>query len=376
MSPTLQLACELIAARSVTPADAGCQDLIMQRLAGLGFSNESLVFEEVTNLWTRRGDSGPLVCIAGHTDVVPTGPEQRWQRPPFEPVIEDGVLYGRGASDMKGPLAAAIVAVENFVRKHPDHKGSIAFLLTSDEEGPAKNGTIKVVETLEARHEKIDYCLVCEPSATHQVGDAIKNGRRGSLNGTLRVKGIQGHVAYPHLASNPIHLAAPALAELTSEEWDQGNAFFPATSFQISNIKAGTGVTNIIPGELEVMFNFRFSSELTESIIKRRTHAILDRYELEYELDWALSGDPFLTLPGALVNACRDSIREVTGLETELSTSGGTSDGRFIAPTGAQVVELGTSNATIHKVNECASVEDLEKLTLIYEGVLERLLLA
>jgi succinyl-diaminopimelate desuccinylase len=374
MSPTLQLACDLIAARSVTPADAGCQELMMQRLAAAGFNNEPLRFEDVDNFWSRRGNQAPLLCFAGHTDVVPTGPESNWQHPPFEPRIIDGMLYGRGAADMKGSLAAMVVAVENFVRKHPDHKGSIAFLITSDEEGPAHNGTVRVVETLEARHEKIDMCIVGEPSSSTVVGDVIKNGRRGSLGAVLKVKGVQGHVAYPQLAKNPIHLAAPALAELTAEEWDQGNEFFPATSFQISNINGGTGATNVIPGELEVVFNFRFSTELSADIIKRRTHAILDRHNFEYEINWALSGQPFLTDRGSLVNACVDSIRAVSGIETELSTAGGTSDGRFIAPTGAQVLELGPCNATIHKVDEQIAAADLDTLTAMYEGILERLL--
>ena len=374
MTPTLKLACELIAARSVTPDDAGCQDIMMQRLGAVGFNNERLRFDDVENFWSRRGDQKPVVCFAGHTDVVPTGPEAKWEFPPFEPQIVDGMLRGRGAADMKGSLAAMVIAVENFVAKHPNHKGSIAFLITSDEEGPAHNGTVKVVETLEARNEKIDMCIVGEPSSTNQVGDVIKNGRRGSLGGTLRVKGIQGHVAYPHLAKNPIHLAAPALAELASEVWDHGNEFFPATSFQISNIKGGTGATNVIPGELEVVFNFRFSTELTADILKSRTCAILDRYELDYDIEWALSGQPFLTDRGSLVNACVDSIRAVAGIETELSTSGGTSDGRFIAPTGAQVVELGPCNATIHKVDEQISAADLDTLAALYENILERLL--
>ncbi|MDO6681229.1 MULTISPECIES: succinyl-diaminopimelate desuccinylase [unclassified Oceanobacter] len=374
MSPTLQLACDLIARRSVTPEDEGCQALMMERLANAGFTNEPLRFGEVDNFWSRRGNSGPLVCFAGHTDVVPTGPEQNWQYPPFEPQIVDGMLYGRGAADMKGSLAAMVVAVENFTAKHPDHTGSIAFLITSDEEGPAHNGTVKVIETLEARHEKIDACIVGEPSSTHLVGDTIKNGRRGSLGAVLTVKGIQGHVAYPHLASNPVHQAAPALAELASEEWDQGNDFFPATSFQISNINAGTGATNVIPGSMTVVFNFRFSTELTADILKQRTCDILDKHQVDYDIEWNLSGLPFLTDHGPLVDACVDTIRAVTGRETELSTAGGTSDGRFIAPTGAQVVELGPRNDTIHKVNECINAADLDTLTSLYEGILERLL--
>ncbi len=374
MTPTLQLAFDLISRHSVTPEDAGCQELMMERLAAAGFSNEPLRFAEVDNFWSRRGDSAPLVCFAGHTDVVPTGPEANWTHAPFIPQIVDGLLYGRGAADMKGSLAAMIVATENFVKKHPDHKGSIAFLITADEEGPAKNGTVKVVETLEARNEKIDMCIVGEPSSTNQTGDVVKNGRRGSLGCVLKVKGIQGHVAYPHLAKNPVHIAAPALAELAAEEWDQGNEFFPATSFQISNINAGTGATNVIPGECEVVFNFRFSTEVTADILKQRTQAILDKHGLEYDIDWNLSGEPFLTSRGALVDASVQAIREVTGLETELSTAGGTSDGRFIAPTGSQVLELGPCNATIHKVDEHVTAADLDILTTIYERILELLL--
>lgn len=374
MTPTLQLAFDLIARRSVTPDDDGCQQLMMDRLAAAGFNNEPLRFEEVDNFWSRRGNEAPVVCFAGHTDVVPTGPEANWNHAPFIPQIVDGLLYGRGAADMKGSLAAMVVAVENFVAKHPDHKGSIAFLITSDEEGPAKNGTVKVVETLEARNEKIDMCIVGEPSSTNQTGDVVKNGRRGSLGCVLKVKGIQGHVAYPHLAKNPVHLAAPALAELAAEEWDQGNEFFPATSFQISNINAGTGATNVIPGECEVIFNFRFSTELTAEILQERTEAILNKHGLEYDIDWNLSGQPFLTSRGALVEASVQAIKEVTGIDTELSTAGGTSDGRFIAPTGAQVLELGPCNATIHKVDEHIKADDLDILTTIYERTLELLL--
>lgn len=374
MTPTLQLAFDLISSRSVTPEDAGCQQLMMDRLAAVGFNNEPLRFADVDNFWSRRGSEGPLVCFAGHTDVVPTGPEGNWTHPPFEPQIVDGMLYGRGAADMKGSLAAMVVAVENFVRKHPHHKGSIAFLITSDEEGPAKNGTVKVVETLQARNEKIDMCIVGEPSSTSALGDVVKNGRRGSLGCVLTVKGIQGHVAYPHLARNPVHQAAPALAELAAEEWDQGNEFFPATSFQISNINAGTGATNVIPGSCEVVFNFRFSTELTADILQQRTEAILNKHGLEYDIEWNLSGEPFLTPRGDLVDASVQAIRDITGRETELSTAGGTSDGRFIAPTGAQVLELGPCNATIHKVDEHVSVDDLNTLTAVYERTLELLL--
>ncbi len=374
MTPTLQLASDLIARRSVTPDDDGCQQLMMERLGAAGFNNEPLRFGDVDNFWSRRGTEKPVFCFAGHTDVVPTGPETKWEHAPFEPLIKDGMLYGRGAADMKGSLACMIIAVERFVAKHPNHKGSIAFLITSDEEGPAHNGTVKVVETLEARNEKIDMCLVGEPSSTHLVGDVIKNGRRGSLGAVLKVKGIQGHVAYPHLAKNPIHVAAPALTELAAEQWDNGNDFFPATSFQISNINGGTGATNVIPGELEVVFNFRFSTELTADILKERTQAILDKHGLDYEIEWNLSGQPFLTAAGALVEASVDAIHAITGRETELSTAGGTSDGRFIAPTGAQVLELGPCNDTIHKVDECIKAEDLNVLTDIYERLLENLL--
>ncbi len=374
MTPTLQLAVDLIARPSVTPEDEGCQALMMERLAALGFNNEPLRFGDTDNFWSRKGNSQPVVCFAGHTDVVPTGPEANWDNPPFEPKIIDGMLHGRGAADMKGSLAAFLVATERFVEKYPDHKGSIAYLITSDEEGPAHNGTVKVIETLEARNEKIDMCVVGEPSSTTLVGDVIKNGRRGSLGCVLTVKGKQGHVAYPHLAKNPVHIAAPALAELASEEWDKGNDFFPATSFQISNINAGTGATNVIPGTCEVVFNFRYSTELTAEILKERTEAILNKHGLEYDIDWKLSGQPFLTDKGALVEAAVKAIKDVTGRETELSTSGGTSDGRFIAPTGAQVVELGPINATIHQVNEHVSADDLNTLTDIYEAMLVELL--
>lgn len=376
MSDTLELAQALLALRSVTPADAGCQPLIGERLAPLGFHIEPMRFGEVDNLWARRGSSGPLFCFAGHTDVVPTGPESRWRFPPFEPTIADGDLYARGAADMKSSIAAMVTACERFISAHPDHKGSIAFLLTSDEEGPAVDGTVKVIETLEARNEKIDWCLVGEPTATSSVGDVVKNGRRGSLNAKITVKGVQGHVAYPHLAANPIHLFAPALAELAAEEWDRGNEFFPPTTFQVSNIKSGTGATNVIPGELEALFNFRFSTEVTEQQLRERVHALLDQYQLNYEIEWSLSGNPFLTPTGTLLDATRAAIREVTATETDVNTAGGTSDGRFIAPTGAQVLELGPLNATIHKVDERIGVQDLETLTIIYERILEKLLLA
>ena len=374
LSPTLDLAIDLIQRPSVTPEDEGCQALMMARLAAIGFHCEPLRFGEVDNFWAVRGDEGPLLCFAGHTDVVPTGPESDWQTPPFEPEISGGMLRGRGAADMKGSLAAMVTACERFVSEHPDHRGRIAFLITSDEEGPAKNGTVKVVEWLESQGEKIDWCVVGEPSSTNAVGDVIKNGRRGSLGAVLKVRGIQGHVAYPHLAKNPIHLAAPALAELAAEQWDEGNDFFPATSFQISNINGGTGATNVIPGELEVVFNFRFSTELTADILQQRTEAILDKHGLDYALEWNLSGQPFLTSEGPLVEAVQNAIRRVTGRDTVLSTAGGTSDGRFIAPTGAQVVELGPVNATIHKVDECVNAEDLNQLSAMYQAMMDDLL--
>ncbi len=374
MTPTLELAMELIRRRSVTPVDAGCQPLLAERLAALGFNIEHLRFGEVDNLWARFGTEGPLFAFAGHTDVVPSGPEAQWQSPPFEPTLRNGALYGRGTADMKGSIAAMVTACERFLASHRQPTGSIAFLITSDEEGPAVDGTVKVVEHLESRGEKIDWCLVGEPSCTSKLGDTIKNGRRGSLGGLLRVKGVQGHIAYPHLAKNPIHDALPALTELAAIEWDQGNEFFPPTSFQISNIHAGTGATNVIPGELELLFNFRFSTEVTDAELRQRVEAILDAYGFEYELEWTLSGQPFLTPAGRLVDAARSAIREVTGIEAQLSTSGGTSDGRFIAPTGAQVLELGPLNATIHKIDETVSVEDLEQLSSIYEQILINLL--
>lgn len=374
MSDTLDLAIDLISRPSVTPEDAGCQARIADRLAVLGFRNESLRFEDVDNLWARRGDSGPLFCFAGHTDVVPTGPREKWQSDPFRPEIRDGLLYGRGAADMKGSLAAMITATERFLARYPDHRGSIAFLITSDEEGPSVNGTVKVVEALEARNEKIDWCLVGEPSSTGQLGDVVKNGRRGSLGCVLRVKGIQGHVAYPHLASNPIHSAAPALAELTATQWDNGNEFFPETTLQISNIHAGTGASNVIPGVCEVMFNLRYSTEQTQEALRERIQGIFDRHGLDYDIEWTLSGRPFLTPRGELIAAAQQAIAAVAGFETVLSTAGGTSDGRFIAPTGAQVLELGPLNATIHQVDECVAVADLDLLSAMYERILENLL--
>lgn len=375
MSATLDLAIDLISRPSVTPEDAGCQNLMMERLAASGFRNEVMRFEQVDNFWARRGDAGPVFCFAGHTDVVPSGPTDEWKSDPFVPEIRKGLLYGRGSADMKGSLAAMLTATERFVAAHPIHKGSIAFLITSDEEGPAENGTVKVVESLEARKEKIDWCLVGEPSSVSKVGDTVKNGRRGSLGCVLNVRGIQGHVAYPHLARNPVHQVAPALAELAETEWDLGNDFFPKTTFQISNIHAGTGATNVIPGTCQVTFNFRFSTETTHQALRERVEAVLDRHGLDYTIDWNLSGQPFLTPRGELVEAAQKAIKAVMDFDTELSTAGGTSDGRFIAPTGAQVLELGPLNATIHQVNECVSVEDLDHLSAMYEQILENLLL-
>jgi succinyl-diaminopimelate desuccinylase len=374
MSPTVELAKALISRPSVTPADEGCQQLLAERLEPLGFSIEQLRFEDVDNLWARKGTTSPLFVFAGHTDVVPPGPLEAWASNPFEPVIKDDYLYGRGTADMKGSIAAMVTACERFILDHATHKGSIAFLITSDEEGPSINGTVKVIEHLQERGETIDWCLVGEPSSKDYTGDTIKNGRRGSLNGILKIRGQQGHVAYPQLADNPIHRAAPALAELAAVEWDAGNEHFPPTTFQISNIKAGTGTENVIPGTLDVLFNLRFSTESTADSIKARIDEILGRYGLDYSITWKLSGLPFLTPAGELVDAASTAIQSVAGITTELSTSGGTSDGRFIAPTGAQVVELGPVNATIHKTNECVKVTDLDTLSNIYQEILKLLL--
>ena len=384
----LDLSIALLERPSVTPDDDGCQDILSARLEQAGFDCEFMYFgerdkagehAEVKNLWARRGTADPVICFAGHTDVVPTGDVNNWTSPPFTPTLKDGYLWARGAADMKTGIAAFTIAAERFVANHPEHNGSIAFLITSDEEGPSINGTVKVIETLEARNEKITYCLVGEPSSTDTLGDIIKNGRRGSLGAVLTVTGKQGHVAYPHLASNPIHAATSALAELTAATWDAGNDYFPATSLQISNINGGTGATNVIPETLEVIFNFRFSTETTEDELKAKTHAIFDKHfkdsKASYDIDWKLSGQPFLTPEGKLVSACQQAIKKVTDIDTTLSTSGGTSDGRFIAPTGAQVVELGVRNATIHQVDEKVEVGDLGKLAQIYEGILEHLLL-
>ncbi len=374
LSNTLTLACELISKRSVTPNDAGCQSLMIERLEKVGFCVERLRFDDVDNFWAVHGNEGPILAFAGHTDVVPEGDPEQWDNPPYEPKVSNNILYGRGAADMKGSLAAMLVAAETFVTENPSHSGRLAFLITSDEEGIAVNGTVKVVDHLNSRNEKIDWCVVGEPSSTNTAGDVIKNGRRGSLGLQLTVQGIQGHVAYPHLAKNPAHLFAPALHELATTVWDNGNAYFPATSFQVSNINGGTGATNVIPGELEVIANFRFSTELTPETIQERFIAILDKHGLDYEVRWNLSGMPFLTEPGALVNATQEAIKDVRGIDAELSTAGGTSDGRFIAPTGAQVVELGPVNATIHKVNEQVSASELDDLTLIYKGIIQKLL--
>lgn len=387
----LELSKTLIAQASITPDDKKCQNILADRLQSSGFVSEFLYYgdknatdhtAQVKNLWARRGQSSPLLCFAGHTDVVPTGDIKNWTHPPFEPTVQDGFLWGRGAADMKTGIAAFVVAVENFVKKYPEHKGSIALLITADEEGASINGTAKVVQTLQDRHEKIDYCLVGEPSSSQQLGDIIKNGRRGSLGGILTVTGKQGHVAYPHLAINPIHFALPALTELSQTQWDTGNDHFPATSFQISNLNAGTGANNVIPKTLTAEFNFRFSTETTAEQLKTQTHAIFDKHfanqtsepKAHYKIDWKLSGNPFLTEQGELVNACQKAIKRITDTDAQLSTSGGTSDGRFIAPTGAQVVELGVKNATIHQIDERIEITDLGKLAQIYEQILIELL--
>lgn len=373
MTPTLELSMALIEKVSVTPEDAGCTELLIARLEALGFNCEILTFGDVTNLWARRGTQTPLFAFAGHTDVVPAGPLEQWHTPPFEPTVREGMLIGRGAADMKGSIAAMVTALERYLSKH-EPAGSIAFLITSDEEGSAINGTRKVMEVLQQRQEKIDYCIVGEPSSTTKLGDVIKIGRRGSLHGKLRVIGIQGHVAYPHLAENPIHQAMLALDELAKEVWDAGNDSFPPTSFQVSNIHAGTGTQNVIPGELDVVFNLRFSTAITQADIQQRAEAILNKHKLKYTLDWELSGNPFLTDKGKLIDIASTCIREITGITPELSTSGGTSDGRFIAPTGTQLIELGPCNATIHKVNEEVSVEHLEQLSQVYESIVAELL--
>ncbi len=374
MSDTLELIKDLIRRRSLTPEDDGCQGMLARRLETTGFKATHLRYEDVDNLWITRGDDSPLFAFVGHTDVVPTGPLDQWDSDPFVPEIRDGMLYGRGAADMKSGIAAFVTAVERFIGDNPEHSGAIALLITSDEEGSSINGTRKVVDYLQENNIRIKWCLVGEPSSEKKIGDVVKNGRRGSLGAKLIVRGVQGHVAYPHLAENPVHKLSPALSELCAKVWDEGNRFYPPTSFQISNIHSGTGADNVIPGEVEVMFNYRFCTEITEEELSQQTEAILDKYNLDYELIWRLSGYPFLTAEGALVDAVKQAVKEVAGYEAELSTGGGISDGRFIAPTGAEVVELGPINETIHKLNECVSVEELDLLSEMYEKILNTLL--
>lgn len=375
MTKTLELAKDLISRQSNTPLDAGCQELMISRLEPLGFKIERMRFDDVDNFYARKGTSGPLLVFAGHTDVVPTGPVDQWHTPPFEPTIKDGMLYGRGAADMKTSCAAFITAIEDFVAKHPNHPGSIGLLITSDEEGIAINGTVKVVEALKARNEFFDYCIVGEPTSNKVVGDMIKNGRRGSLSGKLIVKGLQGHIAYPHLVKNPIHMVAPAIKDMVNTVWDEGNEYFPPTSWQISNMNGGTGATNVVPGEVTILFNFRFSTASTEQNLKERVYAILDKHALEYDLEWEYS-PPYITPKGNLVAAISEAIQESYGVNPELSTTGGTSDGRFIADICKQVIEFGPLNATIHKLNECVAVADIEPLKDTYRITLEKLLLA
>ncbi len=374
MHPSIVLLKELVQRPSVTPDDAGCQDVLASRLEALGFECETMVFGEVTNLWARKGNASPVLCFAGHTDVVPPGPADEWNTDPFEPVIQDGMLFARGAADMKSGLAAMIVALEEFVEANPDHKGSLAMLITSDEEGPARDGTLKVVEALQARDEKIEWCVLGEPSSQSQLGDIVRVGRRGSLSGILTVRGIQGHVAYPQLADNPIGRFAPVLTSLYSTEWDQGNQYFPPTSFQVVDIRAGVGFPNVTPGELSARFNFRYSTEWTHEQLKARVGEIFDSHDIDYELQWHLSGEPFLTEPGQLIDAVSAAVEAESGTLPELSTGGGTSDGRFISPAGTDVVELGPVNASIHKVNEHVSIADVVKLTAMYKRIMERLL--
>ncbi|QOL25174.1 succinyl-diaminopimelate desuccinylase [Thalassotalea sp. LPB0316] len=364
--PTIVLAQALIARESVTPEDAGCQRLMQEHLTPCGFNHETMVFEDTTNFWSRRGNSAPVFCFAGHTDVVPAGDLSLWQTPPFEPVIKNGMLYGRGAADMKGSLAAMLIATERFVKDHPDHKGSIAYLITSDEEGPFINGTTRVIDTLEARNEKIDMCIVGEPSSSERLADIVKNGRRGSISAKLTIHGKQGHVAYPEHVINPIHHAMPVLAELSQIHWDKGNEYFPETSFQLTNIEGGTGALNVVPQTVTAWFNLRYSTQLTDQAIVERVEGLLAEHNISYDIEWTYNGKPFITEPGSLVNAVQQAISKITGREAQLSTSGGTSDGRFIAPTGAQVIELGPINKTIHQVNECVSCDDLITLTDIY----------
>ena len=375
MSSTLDFARNLIRQPSVTPDDAGCQDLIAEALQPAGFKAEFLTYGEVRNVWLRRGQVDPLLVFAGHTDVVPTGPIEQWHYPPFSATVQDGILHGRGAADMKGSLAAMVTACQQFVVNHPNHRGSIALLITSDEEGPANNGTVKVVEMLCDREEIIEWCVVGEPTSREKTGDVIKNGRRGSLGGKLTIQGVQGHVAYPHLADNPIHRAADIVTRLTAQTWDEGNEFFPPTTFQVSNLNSGTGASNVIPAQAELDFNLRYSPESSVESIKERVNAVCQQVWTDYEIDWSRPNLPFQTQPGELVDAASAAIYAVTGLTTDLSTEGGTSDGRFIAPTGAQVIELGPVNRTIHQINEQVAVADLETLAIIYQRILENLLL-
>ncbi len=373
--PSVALLCDLIRRPSITPDDSGCQDLLKTRLEAAGFGCETMQFAEVTNLWARRGTESPVLCFAGHTDVVPPGADDAWDTDPFDPVIRDGKIYGRGSADMKSGLAAMIVAVERFVVEHPNHNGSIAFLITSDEEGPARNGTLKVIEALRDRDESFDYCVLGEPSSAKRLGDVVRIGRRGSLSGMLKVKGVQGHVAYPQLADNPIHRFAPVLTEIESTVWDGGNEHFPPTSFQMVALSSGSGAPNVTPADLNARFNFRYSTVWSHETLQQEVRTIFDRHEFSYELDWHLSGEPFLTKPGALIDAVVTVVTEQTGSAPELSTGGGTSDGRFIAKTGADVVELGPVNASIHKVNEHVLLEDIPRLRKMYQGIIEQLLL-
>lgn len=373
-SPVIELLKDLISRPSITPFDAGCQPLLITRLEKLGFTCEVMEFEDTLNLWARRGTEKPLFCFAGHTDVVPTGPEHLWKCPPFEPTEIDGYLYGRGTADMKSGLAAFMIALEQFISENQDHNGSIALLITSDEEGPFINGTTRVIDTLEARNEKIDYCIVGEPSSTDHVGDTIKNGRRGSLTADLTVKGVQGHVAYPHLVKNPIHNCMSAMATITETQWDTGNEYFPPTSFQITNFNSGTGASNVVPANAHIQCNWRYSTELTAAQICDCFEQILKAHHVDYDVKWIYNGSPFITPPGSLTDAVSSAIKKITGITTELSTSGGTSDARFIAPTGAQVVEVGPCNKTIHKINECVKIDDVEALVDIYQVTLEKLL--